>query len=254
MVRPGGPGLQDERERREIGFWGSSETEAPGVESLDVLTNKMSEARVLLEKLDRFAPLFEAASVVVDLGAGQCWSSSMLKSRFGADTVVIGTDIAADAVASASRWEDVFKVRLDGRLACRSYATPFADASVDLVVAFAAAHHFGAHRRTLAEIHRVLRPGGTALYLHEPACRDLLYRAARWRVNRKRPEVVEDVLRIRHLAGLATAAGLGCDIRPAPTTTYRGAFETVYYLALQKLPLLRRVLPCSVDVVLTKGP
>lgn len=245
-------GDQGERERREIRFWTVSETEAPGVESLEVLTNKMSEARVLLEKFDGFGRLFEDARVVVELGAGQCWTSCMVRKRFPGAGTVIGTDIAPDAVASAPRWEAMFKVRLDGRLACRSYALPFSDGSVDLVVVFAAAHHFGAHRRTLVEIERVLRPGGRALYLHEPACRSYLYKVARWRLNRKRSVVPEDVLRYRQLARLAADAGLGCRITFAPTTTYRGAVETVYYLVLQKLPALCRVLPCTVDAVFEK--
>jgi hypothetical protein len=98
----------------------------------------------------------------------------------------------------------------------------------------------------------VLRPGGTALYLHEPACRRWIYPLAYRRVMRKRPVVPEDVLRYPEIVALAREAGLLADVRFAPTTTYRGPVETIYYLGLAKLPPLQRVLPCTVDFVFTK--
>lgn len=242
---------QEERERLEIDYWATSPTEAPDVDSLDSFTNKMQEARVFLEKLARFRPVFESAERILELGGGQCWTSTILKREYP-DRVVIGSDIAPAAVASTPKWERIFGVPLDGRLACRAHEVPVASGSIDLVVVFASAHHFGAHRRTLVELERILRPGGHVLYLHEPACLDAFYPVAYRRVNRKRPVVREDVLRHRRLAELAGAAGLDIEVEPAPTTTARGAVETVYYLALSRLPGLRRVLPCTVDVLFSK--
>ena len=129
---------------------------------------------------------------------------------------------------------------------------PFADASFDLVFAFGAAHHFVRHRATLREIARVLRPGGTALYLHEPAAPGLLRPLARWRVNRIRPEVPEDVLDVVLLGALARAEGLTLERRFAPSLQDRSPLALVYYLALRAAPLLQRVLPCSVDIVIGK--
>ena len=119
---------------------------------------------------------------------------------------------------------------------------------------FAAAHHFGAHRRTLVELERILRPGGHALYLHEPACRRFIHGAARRRVMAKRPVVPEDVLVPSKLEDLALAAGLSPQVLRAPTTTCRGPVGTMYYYALQRLPILQKVLPCSVDIIFTKQP
>ena len=242
----------DERERQEIAFWSASEQERPGAFGLDLLTHKMSEARIFLEKLDRFALLFDDARTILEIGGGQCWPSVMVKRQFPA-AAVIGTDIAPDAVTSAPQWEHVVESHLDGRAACRSHQLPFADGTIDLAFTFAAAHHFGAHRSTLRELARVLRPGGHALYLYEPGVRAFLYKLALKRVMAKRPVVPEDLLRYRELEHLALESGLRCEIQFAPTTTYRGGIETVYYLGLQRIPPLQRILPCTIDVVLTKA-
>jgi SAM-dependent methyltransferase len=241
-----------DREQREREFWATSADERPGAFSLALLTHKMGEARVLLEKLDAFRDLFEAAPTIVELGAGQAWASCAVAHELGPGHRVVATDVAHDAVVSHARWEQQFDGTLTGLAACRSAGLPFADASVDLVFAFAAAHHFGTHRHALLELARVLRPGGHALYLHEPACRPWIYPLAYRRVMRKRPVVPEDVLRYPEIVQLAEVAGLATEVRFAPTTTYRAPVETVYYLALSKLPPLQRMLPCTVDFVFTK--
>ena len=240
------------REEREIAFWRESESERPGAFSLDLLTHKLSEARLFQEKLDAYGTYFDDASTIVELGGGQCWASCIVKDRVGDHAAVIGTDIAPDAIASVGEWERVTRATLDRTEACRSHDTPFADNSVDLVFTFAAAHHFGSHRRTLAEINRILKPGGHALYLHEPGCKDWIYPMALKRVMAKRPVVPEDVLRYDHLVDLAHGEGLEAVVHYSPTTTYRGPTETVYYLVMQRARFLNRVLPCTVDMVFTK--
>lgn len=243
---------QERRERLEIDFWTNSATESPGARSLDAFTNKMSEARVVLEKFETYGEIFGSASHVLELGGGQGWVSCMLARRFPAIERIVASDISPAAVASLPEWERVFDVKITDSFACPSYDIPVANESFDVVFAFAAAHHFGAHRRTLHELARVLRPGGRALYLHEPACRDFVYERALKRVNRKRPVVQEDLLRVQRMNELAKDAGLQVQRIGAPTTTYRAPLETIYYLVLQKVPPLRSLLPCSVDLIFTK--
>jgi len=244
---------QERRERLEIDFWTASETESPGARSLDAFTNKMSEARIVLEKFEAYREIFSSAGHVLELGGGQGWVSCMLARTFPNIERIVMSDISPAAVALLPEWERVFDVKVSSCFACRSYEIPAGDESFDLVFAFAAAHHFGAHRRTLREIGRVLKPGGRALYLHEPACRDYVYERAFKRVNRKRPVVQEDVLRFKRISELAKDAGLEVQLVSAPTTTYRAPLETIYYLVLQKIPVLRSILPCSLDFIFTKG-
>ena len=85
--------------------------------------------------------------------------------------------------------------KLDQIEVCKSYATPFPDDSFDLVFAFSAAHHFGNHEGTLKELRRLLRPGGSALYFHEPSSpRVLLSIRLPAKANAKGCDYHEDVL------------------------------------------------------------
>ena len=153
---------QERRERLEMDFWTDSETESPGVRSIDVLTNKMSEARVVLEKFEAYREIFGSARQVLELGGGQGWVSCMLARTFPTIERIVTSDISPAAVASLAEWERVLDVTVSGSFACRSYEIPVAEETFDLVFAFAAAHHFGAHRRTLHELARILQPRGRA--------------------------------------------------------------------------------------------
>lgn len=242
-----------EKERQEIVFWRDSPNEMPGSESLDNLVNKFGDLGVFLETLRHHESRFSSATRVLELGGGQGWASCAIKSLFPRCKVV-ATDISPYAVASLPAWEHLLATHLEGALACRSYVLPIRSGSVDLVFAFQSAHHFVAHRRTLSEVHRVLRPSGVCLYLHEPTCRAPLHSIARWRVNRKRPEVPEDVLIYNRLKRLATQAGFRATSQFDVSLTKRGPMELVYYSVLRLLKPLQHLLPCTQDFVLIKAP
>jgi SAM-dependent methyltransferase len=240
-----------QKEAIEIGFWETSPIERPGSGSLENLLMKSAEARVLVEKLPTFAPLFARASSILELGGGQGWASCIVKRTYPTAQVTL-TDISPAAIASVDVWEKAFGARIDDARACRSYDTPFADGSFDLIFAYSAAHHFVRHRRTLLEIRRLLRRGGVGIYLNEPGCLAYLHRLAKYRVNRKRPEVPEDVLRYREIEELARRAGLDATTTFTPTLTNRGPLESVYYTVLAAIPRLQHVLPCTVDIIMRR--
>lgn len=229
------------KEQIEIDAWKGN-----SVEHLGAIAYKFAESRAFLAKMGEYRTLFEGAETVLEIGGGQGWAAAMVK-RFFPDAIVYLSDISPHAIAQAPEWERILKVRLDGAFACRSYDIPMPSASVDLVFCFEAAHHFVAHRRTLAELFRILRPGGAALYLREPSCPAWIHPLAHRRANAKRPEVPEDVLRAREIAQLGREAGFEVTVRYDPSVVNRQPWETVYYAMLQRARFLQRVLPCSAD-------
>jgi len=234
----------EHKEAIEVDYWRESAEESPEANSLPNLLNKMAEAPDLFESVEHFRHRFESRGTILELGGGQGWASAIVK-RLHPTSRVVATDISPYAIASLPKWEHIFGVQLDDSYACRSYETREADASVDCAFCFAAAHHFVAHRRTLAELYRILKPGGTAIYFHEPVCRRYLHRLAHWRVNRKRPEVPEDVLVYPRLIELGREAGFEGRLHFAPSLVRRGTLETMYYLLLGKLPWLQHALPTT---------
>jgi SAM-dependent methyltransferase len=245
------PGSLSRDESRQIAFWEDSPDESPNADSLEVLARKFNESRVFLEKLKGFRDLFSSATDILELGAGQCWASCMVKRQLPGARVV-ATDLAPAAVASAHKWERLLESKLDQIEVCKSYATPFPDNSFDLIFAFSAAHHFGDHQGTLKELRRLLRPGGSALYFHEPASPRVLYPLAYRRVNGKGCDYHEDVLIPTEIIKIARRCDLRATIWFAPTVTARTPLATVYYLVLSRVRFLQRLLPCTVDLAFIK--
>jgi SAM-dependent methyltransferase len=241
----------EDKQKIEIEYWRDSQAEAPTVYSLENVVDKMSEARVLLDCIFRHRSELISTGRVLEIGAGQGWASCLYKQMFPSVHAVT-TDISQYSIMSLPKWERIFDVTIDESYSCKSYETNEEASSIDQIFCFAAAHHFLAHRRTLLEIKRVLKPGRSAFYFYEPATPSYLYRAAYWRVNRKRPEVPEDVLIVPKLRKIARDVGLSLRVEYYPSLLKRGAVETVYYLALAKIPILQRILTCSANFIFTK--
>ena len=242
-----------EAERIEIEHWASSETERPGVFSIENLINKVTDAPVLLGRLAPFRDRFTSANRVLELGAGQGWASCLLRSLHGRPSQGwFCTDISRHALQSLPAWGGVFRSRPSGAAACRAYQLPFPDGTFDVVFAFQAAHHFRLHRETLQELHRVLVPGGLGLYSHEPTCPRWIHPLAVRRVRSGRPEVPEDVLLHEDVLKAARAVGLSVACRDDCSLEKRRPLEYVYYLVLGRIPPLRALLPCTRDYVFEK--
>lgn len=94
---------------------------------------------------------------ILDLGAGSGWCSEWLQRL---NVKAIAVDLAIDMLCIARE-----RLPLPGRLAAGDVEhLPFGTASVDAVVCLNAFHHVLDMPQALREIHRVLKPGGRAIF------------------------------------------------------------------------------------------
>jgi ubiquinone/menaquinone biosynthesis C-methylase UbiE len=223
-----------------------------GSDSVALFFERGGDLKLFWEKIQEHTECFEAANTIVEIGAGDCWGTCALKAIFPHKTV-IATEVSSERMALAQHWEHALRVKLDGVVACPSFALPFKDRSVDLLFAFQSAHHFLRHRQTFAELKRVLRTGGRVLYLHEPSSRRFFYPLARRWLEHTGYGDTEDVLIVPKIYLLAREEGFVTKQYLVPTTTNKQPAAMVYFFLLKKLPLLRHVFPCIIDLVLTKA-
>ncbi len=99
---------------------------------------------------------------VLDAGCGDGWLSVILAKR---GAVVDSFDISSEAIRIARERAVVNGVGQFTRFEVASfYDVPFDDAAYDLVVGQAILHHLSDKRRAAVELHRVLKPGGRAVF------------------------------------------------------------------------------------------
>ena len=89
----------EEKEQIEIDFWKNSTTENPESDSLSNILNKVADAQVFVDCLDRFKHIFADAETILELGAGQGWASCIVKLLFPEAHVIV-TDISKWAIDS----------------------------------------------------------------------------------------------------------------------------------------------------------
>jgi SAM-dependent methyltransferase len=102
---------------------------------------------------------------VLDFGAGGCWLSSML-NRLGCHTIAMDvSQTALDLGQAMFALDPRHNLALEPRfLPYDGHRLNLPDASVDRVAMFDAFHHVPNQVEVLAEIFRVLRPGGRAVF------------------------------------------------------------------------------------------
>lgn len=240
-------------QEQEINFWRDSDEEKPGARTTRKMLEKMSNGIEFLDRLSELELLDWSKDMrVLEIGGGQGWASCLLKSTYP-NAYVITTDISPFAVESVTQWEDIFKVKMDKVYYCKSDETKEDDDSIDFMFTFSAAHHFVTHRKTINEISRILKHGGIAAYFFEPVTQLFWYPMAYRRVNKKRPEVHEDLLVISKLRNIAVEAGLEFTIIHTPSYSNRkGYVETLYYLIMSTFPFFQKILPHTATILFTK--
>ena len=192
------------------------------------------------------------SSTIAEIGGGQGWASCILKFIYP-EKKIITSDISQYAIESVKYWEKLFGMEINQKIVCKSYKIPLENNSVDMIFCFQSAHHFMRHKETLAEIHRILKKEGCAIYMNEPSCKKFIYKLARKRVNKKGPSVPEDVLIYKNIERFSNEIGFEkTNLFFDPTIINRGPMETIYFYLLRQLPVLQHFLPTSIDYIFIK--
>jgi phosphatidylethanolamine/phosphatidyl-N-methylethanolamine N-methyltransferase len=114
---------------------------------------------------------------VLEVGVG----TGLALPHYTPDKRITGIDLSADMLARARERVDVSKLaNVEDLHVMDAEATDFADASFDIAVAMFVASVVPDAKRLLAEIRRVVRPGGNILFVNHFAAE----RGPRWWVER----------------------------------------------------------------------
>lgn len=151
---------------------------------------------------------------VLDVGAGRGWAAKQLAVR---GCSVVAVDVTDDDQVGLGRSRALMEeanVRFDAVVA-DSERLPFADASFDVVFCAAALHHTTDFDGLMANISRVLRPGGRLVAVNEPCIADDaddeevrrtdLAEELSYGINETRPRL-DDYRRVLARAGLRETA------------------------------------------------
>ena len=110
--------------------------------------------RAYLDCLPDLRPLL-AGREVLDIGAGECLYSALIAERYAARVVAL--ELIPERMQPAAR---TFRLANLWFVAGDCHRLPFPDACFDAVFGDLVLHHFPALEPIVAEIRRVLRPGG----------------------------------------------------------------------------------------------
>ena len=176
-----------------------------------------------------------------------------MKKYFVPDAQYTVTDISPFAIESLHYWEAVFDVKILHSLACKSYEVPLKDESFDLIFCYAAAHHFVRIKESLAELKRLLKPGGCILFLYEPTCSKWFYPLHFKYVNSVNHSTPEDILIPSDIEKIARSLDLTyTHFYDAQQRIIRSISLAIYFRILKTFPFLQSILPSSSDMLFTK--
>jgi SAM-dependent methyltransferase len=143
--------------------------------------------------------------LVLDFAAGTCWATELL-SRIGVRTVSM--DLSIEMMRRGRQ-----RLAADSRLvlrneaafvAARGQSLPFRSESFDGVLCMNALHHVPSYAEVLREIHRVLKPGGRAVF-SEPGTAHAVQPLSQFRMREE--SVIEKNVSLPIVRRLAIEAG-----------------------------------------------
>lgn len=240
----------EDKEKLEIEFWKNNKLESPETFTRQNFLGKTLQLQTFTKKIHKRFKFIKGKKNVLELGAGQGWASSYLKKWFLPNAKFTVTDISPYAVASVKYWEQIYDIKIDQTLACKSYELPFQDNTFDFIFCYAAAHHFVEVEETLKEIKRVLQAKGTCIFFYEPTCSKLFYKMHLKYVNSLNPGTPEDILIPKEMKAISERVGLEyLQVYDVQSQHIRSLFIGFYFKLISTFSFLQNWLPSSSDFI-----
>ena len=165
-MKTAGPLLREDQKESVRAFWDAAscgEAYADGREMRERL-ERQAEARYALEPfIFEFARFEEGAERdVLEIGTGM--GADHLQWARARPASLVGIDLTYRAVEFTRQRLSLYALHSDIRVADAEHL-PFNDESFDIVYSWGVLHHSPDTQRAVAEVRRVLRPGGRALIM-----------------------------------------------------------------------------------------
>jgi ubiquinone/menaquinone biosynthesis C-methylase UbiE len=150
---------------REDDAWKKLPYEGIGKPAWMALLHKKDRVLYFYEKI---LPKIDFTGKLLEIGAGTCWASALIKKR-RPESLVVATDISPYALEKGLSVTRLLDSGVDYRIACDAERLPFSEEYFDFVLSNATIHHFSDPQKGVNEMKRVLKKGGKCCALGEVA-------------------------------------------------------------------------------------
>jgi ubiquinone/menaquinone biosynthesis C-methylase UbiE/uncharacterized protein YbaR (Trm112 family) len=210
---------------------------------------------------DEVLPKVDFVGKVLEIGAGTCWASALIKKKYPA-SLVVASDISPYALEKGSDVAQLLESAVDYRVACDAERLPFSDEYFDVVLSNATIHHLNP-QKGISEIWRVLRRDGVCCALGEVAAGmpfKLILTSRIGSAGRRGRalRIEEKVYSLKEWKRFFRVCGFErVTYNFDKTWQYKlyDWFTALYYRWLSSVPdfFIGNFLPCNIDVVATKN-
>ena len=215
----------------------------------------------LLYFFERILPHVDFSGKVLEIGAGTCWATALVKKKYPSD-LVVATDISPYALQKGLSVAGLLESTVDYRIVCDAESLPFSNEYFDVVLSNATIHHFSDPQKGLCEMWRVLRSTGKCYALGELAAgapfKSLLTSRIGSAGRRASSlEIKENVYSLKEWKRFFTSCGFkNVMINFDKTWQHKlyDWFTASYYRFLSTIPnvFIGNFLPCNVDISAAK--